>query len=182
MVPINFDDEELKIKKNPENYAHQLLVNDFTNKLIKPSKTYVNSIDNVNIQYKSEYTLIFDNMQCTASAALNAKMLLNNANIKIYLPFILCCENISANSKGSTMQTISFIDNIKGSHHQLTTKFNEFDVEILPIDFFKFNSDKFKEEYIEESAKIGFDHINNLLIPFKNIKYDKNNKSNDDLF
>ena len=109
-------------------------------------------------------------------------MLLNNANIKIYLPFILCCENISANSKGSTMQTISFIDNIKGSHHQLTTKFNEFDVEILPIDFFKFNSDKFKEEYIEESAKIGFDHINNLLIPFKNIKYDKNNKSNDDLF
>lgn len=111
-------------------------------------------------------------------------MLLGEPTINIYIPFILCCENINVNSKinndtedidDDDEQYNNIDDDVKintvnKSYENLANKLKN--VNVLPIDFYNDNN-SLKNEYIEESIKIGFNFVTNKLLRFKNINKSK---------
>lgn len=135
------------------------------------NNTTYNSIgNNININYNNLYTLIFDNMQCNVENVNNIKMLLRNNNINIYLPFILCCENIRTNCENDEDLINIKCTNIKGSYKNLRDKLVAKGFEVFECDFYEADNMTLKEEYKQESLLIGFDYITNKMITFKDFK------------
>ena len=161
---------ETNISSNIEDYVKNIIFTNFINK----TERYVelNNNDNVVIKYNENYILIFDNMQCSINNVINVKMLLNNAKIIIYIPFILCCEKIS--SKSNNINKKNKCSNVKNAYGCFVDKLKEdigFDINgfsFIKCDFYDIN-DNLKKEYIDESILIGFDYPNNKLLNFNDI-------------
>lgn len=126
-----------------------------------------------------ENILIFDNMQCNMKNILNIKMLLGEPITYVYIPFILCCENININIKDNydnddNDEPIEKIKDIRDSYHKLKNKIvlsNK--IKIIESNFYN-NYNELKEEYIYESLLIGFNYKKNKLLNFRNINsFDK---------
>ena len=132
--------------------------------------------DNIQVNKSDEYILIFDNMQCNMKNIMNIQMLLLEPKIYIFIPFILCCENINVNIKDNDdnednngEQNDNNIKNIQDSYNKLKNKIIVSDkINIVESNFC--NEDgELKEEYIYESLLIGFDYKKNKLLNFRNI-------------
>jgi hypothetical protein len=138
---------------------------------------YTNTNDNVQINKSDEYILVFDNMQCNMKNIFNIQMLLSQPIIHIYIPFILCCENININKKdyendednNDEQDENENIKNIQDSFNKLKNKIIQNDkIKIIESNFYNENGE-LKEEYIYESLLIGFDYKKNKLLNFRNI-------------
>ena len=124
---------ENKIYKKIEEYVKDLMFENFEHENHNILYDYINVNDDIKINTSSCYTLIFDNMQCNMKNILNIQMLLNNPKIYIYIPFILCCENIKINKKNNSNSDSNsysdnfnyndeYIKNIQDSYNKLKNK------------------------------------------------------------
>lgn len=104
-------------------------------------------------------------------------MLLSTPKIYVYIPFILCCENINVNKKNNEdneedndeQDENDNIKNIQDSYNKLKNKIIQSDkIKIIESDFYNVDGE-LKEEYIYESLLIGFDYKKNKLLNFRNI-------------
>jgi hypothetical protein len=173
---INKDLLKPKIHENIEEYVKNIMLNNFEHYNHDIVNKYLTTNNNINFKYNNKYTLIFDNMQCNIKNVLNLKMLLQNPEINIYLPFILCCENISVNIKNNNLD--KKINNIKNSYNTLKNKLSLHNINVIECDFFEKNRNKLKDEYIIESLIIGFNYKTNKLLNFRNIdKYEDINEN-----
>jgi hypothetical protein len=173
-VKFEIDDKyyENNIPSNVEDYVKNIMFTNFFNK----TEHYINTTDIISIEYDKNYILIFDNMQCTLNNILNIKMLLNNPNIIIYIPFIACCEKISSKYKNNSDidDTTDKCINITNAYKSLKNNLNKSNeleknnITILECDFYD-NEGNLKQEYKDESILIGFDYINNKLLNFNDI-------------
>ena len=164
-----------KYHNDIEQYVQNIMLTNFEhiNHGITNNYSNINQLDN--FKYKNSYTLILDNMQCNLKNVLNIKMLLNNPEINIYIPFILCCENINVNSNNNNNNNNNNnknkdkIINIINSYNNLKSKL--IGVNVLPMDFYTdMTNTKLKKEYIDESIRIGFNFNTNKLLRFRNLK------------
>jgi hypothetical protein len=170
-VKFNINGEYLKnnIPNNVEDYVKNIMFSNFVNK----TEHYVNTTDIIPIKYDNKYVLILDNMQCSLNNILNVKMLLNNPTIKIYIPFIACCEKINPKCINNAEDTIKCV-NIKNAYNSLrknlidTNELEKNNISIYGCDFYD-NAGNLKQEYKDESILIGFDYINNKLLNFNDI-------------
>lgn len=157
-----------------ENHVENLMINNFKQDHYR-YEYYYNTIhnDNINIKYENEYTIICDNMQCTTKNILNVKMLLNNPRIKIYIPFILCCEEASKDKNNKILKSYNNLAN----NLRKSPLYNEDLFEILPCDFFD-NSGNLLDNYIYESNLIGYDYINGVILNFNDLNDNISNITN----
>ena len=88
-----------EIYENIEQHVKDIMFDNFKHENHNYLYDYLNTNDNIDIKYDNNYTLVFDNMQCNIKNILNIQMMLSNPIISIYIPFILCCENINVNKK-----------------------------------------------------------------------------------
>jgi hypothetical protein len=179
---INSNLLEKEIYENIEQYVKDLMFNNFEHENHEIIYNYSNTDIDVQISKSDEYILIFDNMQCNIKNIINIQMLLLEPIIYIYIPFILCCENINVNKKDNENDENNDdeqyendnIKNIQDSYNKLKNKIiigNK--IKIIESNFYNENNE-LKEEYIYESLLIGFDYKKNKLLNFRNINsFDK---------
>lgn len=184
-VVYNLNDfEEFKINsklleketyENIEQHVKDIMFENFEHENHNIIYNYSNTNDNIIIKNNDKYILVFDNMQCNMKNILNIQMLLSNPTLYIYIPFILCCENININKKNNNDDNDENngnenITNIQDSYNKLKNKIITNDkIKIIESNFY--NEDgNLKEEYILESLLIGFDYKKNKLLNFRDLK------------
>lgn len=164
-------DMNLLVDFNVEKYVQDIMLNNtiiYTNN--NTNTTFTSTQDLIPINYKQKYVIMFDNMQCTIENIMNIIMLLKTNDISIYIPFILCCENIRSPEYGYNDDRCT---NILGSYENLKQKLQESNINVEPCDFFrihKSNMHILKKNYKLESILIGFDYDLNKLLQFRDIK------------
>lgn len=179
-IKIHKDLLQKDIYENIEQYVKNIMKNNFYHENHDNIYTYVNSNDKVQIKKSNEYTIIFDNMQCNMKNIINIQMMLSCSKLKIYIPFILCCENINVNKKDNLNDDNNYnyddlneiennVGNIIDSYNKLKNKINKSSaITIIESDFYD-NNGNLKNEYIYESLLIGFNYDKKKLLNFKNI-------------
>jgi len=161
---ILFRIKKFKFKESYEDHVKKIMLNNFKHTHYNYIYNY-NTIDkNIDIILQDEYTIICDNMQCTMNNIHNIRILLKNLRIKIYIPFILCCENLSKDNDNKILKSYNnIVNNLK-----INPLYDENYYEIKPCDFFD-NSGNLLDEYIYESNIIGYDIINGKLLNYNDV-------------
>lgn len=114
------------IYKNIEKYTNSLMIDNFIHEHNGCKYEYQNINEPSKIQYKKEYVLVFDNMQCDEKSIKNIKLLLNTENIHIYIPFIFCCENIRTNKKDNDKNNKD--NNLKKSYDNIKNNLKNYSI------------------------------------------------------
>ena len=164
---IEFKIRKINIDSNEtyEDHVKNIMLSNFSHKHYNIKYEYNTINENIKAKIENEYTIICDNMQCTFNNIINIKMLLNNARINVYIPFILCCEHQSKDNTNKILKSYdAIVDKLKDNRLYNNNLF-----EILPCDFFDI-SGNLLENYILESNLIGYNYLSGELLNFKEIK------------